>query len=86
MSIYKLSFKNFKRRKLRSALTMLGIVIGVTALISLIGIGTGMSSYMKDQTDSLMGDVTITNSSGGSGFTGSTGGTFLNSKTVYFLS
>jgi putative ABC transport system permease protein len=82
MSIYKLSFKNFKRRKLRSALTMLGIIIGVTALISLIGIGTGMSSYMKDQTDSLMGDVTITNSSGGSGFTGSTGDSFLSQKAV----
>ena len=82
MSIYKLSLKNFKRRKLRSALTMLGIVIGVTALISLIGIGTGMTSYMKEQTDSLMGDITITNSSGGSGFTGSTGDVFLNSKAV----
>ena len=82
MSIYKLSFKNFKRRKLRSALTMLGIVIGVTALISLIGIGTGMSSYMKEQTASLMGDVTITNSSGGSGITGSTGDSFLNSAAV----
>ena len=82
MSIYKLSLKNFKRRKLRSALTMLGIVIGVTALISLIGIGTGMTSYMKEQTDSIMGDVTITNSSGGSGFTGSTGDIFLNSNAV----
>jgi putative ABC transport system permease protein len=61
---------------------MLGIVIGVTALISLIGIGTGMSSYMKDQTASLMGDVTITNSSGGSGITGSTGDSFLNSAAV----
>ena len=82
MSIYKLSLKNFKRRKLRSALTMLGVIIGVTALVALMGIGTGMTSYMKEQTDSLMGDVTIVNSSGGSGFTGSTGDTFLNSKAV----
>ena len=37
---------------------------------------------MKEQTDSLMGDITITNSSGGSGFTGSTGDVFLNSKAV----
>ena len=82
MSIYKLSFKNFKRRKLRSALTMLGVIIGVTALVALMGIGTGMSSYMKSQTETMMGDVTIVNSSGGSGITGSTGNTFLNSKTV----
>ncbi|MEN6292292.1 MAG: ABC transporter permease, partial [Methanobacterium sp.] len=59
MSIYKLSFKNFKRRKLRSALTMLGVIIGVTALVALMGIGTGMSSYMKSQTETMMGDVTI---------------------------
>jgi putative ABC transport system permease protein len=82
MSIYKLSFKNFKRRKLRSALTMLGVIIGVTALVVLMGIGTGMTSYMKSQTESLMGDITIVNSSGGSGFVGSTGDTFLSSDAV----
>jgi putative ABC transport system permease protein len=83
MSIYKLSFKNFKRRKLRSALTMLGVIIGVTALVVLMGIGTGMTSYMKSQTESLMGDITIVNGSGGSGFVGSTGDTFLSSGAVY---
>ncbi|MGB9936749.1 MAG: ABC transporter permease [Methanobacterium sp.] len=82
MSIYKLSFKNFKRRKLRSALTMLGVIIGVTALVVLMGIGTGMTSYMKEETESLMGDITIVNSSGGSGFTGSTGDKFLNPAAV----
>ena len=82
MSIYRLSFKNFKRRKLRSALTMLGVIIGVTALVVLMGIGTGMTSYMKEETESLMGDITIVNSSGGSGITGSTGDTFLNSAAV----
>ena len=82
MSIYKLSFKNFKRRKLRSALTMLGVIIGVTALVTLMGIGTGMSSYMKSQTETMMGDVTIVNSSGGSGFMGSSGSAYLNSKAV----
>ncbi len=63
MGIYKLSFKNLRRRKLRSALTMLGIVIGVVALMVLVGLGSGMQSYMKVQTESMMGDVTITNSS-----------------------
>ena len=83
MSIYKLSFKNFKRRKLRSALTMLGVIIGVIALVVLMGISTGMTSYMKSQTETVMGDVTIVNSSGGSGFMGSTGAnSYLNSKAV----
>lgn len=81
MSIYKLSFKNFKRRKLRSALTMLGIVIGITALVVLMGIGSGMTTYMKDQTNSMMGDITIMNSSAAS-YMGSTGDYYLDNGTV----
>lgn len=81
MSIYKLSFKNFKRRKLRSALTMLGIIIGVTALVVLMGLGSGMTSYMKEQTNSLMGDVTIMNESAAA-YMGSTGDSYINNQTV----
>lgn len=65
MSIYRLSFKNLRRRKLRSALTMLGIIIGVATLVLLIGAGTGMKTYTTDQMKSLSGDITIYNSSGG---------------------
>lgn len=65
MGIYSLSFKNLKRRKLRSALTMLGIVIGVATLVLLMGAGTGMQSYTKDQMESMAGDITIYNSTGG---------------------
>lgn len=82
MGIYKLSFKNFKRRKLRSALTMLGIVIGVTTLILLLGFGTGFKSSMQDQTKSMMGDIVITNSSAVA-FMGSVqGDAYLNKNTV----
>jgi putative ABC transport system permease protein len=81
MSIYKLSFKNLNRRKLRSILTMLGIVIGVTALVVLMGLGTGMTSYMKGQTESMMGDVSIMNSSAAA-YMGSTGDSYLNKQTV----
>ncbi len=81
MSIYRLSFKNLKRRKLRSALTMLGIIIGVGTLVLLIGAGTGMQSYMKDQTETMMGDISIYNSSGGA-YMGSSGDSYLNQETV----
>ncbi|AUB55334.1 MULTISPECIES: ABC transporter permease [Methanobacterium] len=81
MSIYKLSFKNLKRRKLRSALTMLGIIIGVATLVLLMGAGTGMTSYMKEQTETMMGDLSIYNSSGGA-FMGSSGDSYLNPETV----
>jgi putative ABC transport system permease protein len=44
---------------------MLGIIIGVATLVLLIGAGTGMQSYTKDQMESMAGDITIYNSSGG---------------------
>ncbi|MDG3548439.1 ABC transporter permease [Methanobacterium formicicum] len=44
-----MSFKNLKRRKLRSALTMLGIIIGVATLVLLMGAGTGMQSYIRNR-------------------------------------
>ncbi|MBI5680079.1 MAG: ABC transporter permease [Methanobacterium sp.] len=81
MSIYKLSFKNFKRRKLRSALTMLGIIIGVTALVVLMGLGSGIKTYATTQTESMMGDITIMNSSAAS-YMGSSGDYYLKNTTV----
>jgi putative ABC transport system permease protein len=44
---------------------MLGVIIGVIALVVLVGIGTGMTSYMKQETDSMMGDIIIVNSTEG---------------------
>ncbi len=64
MDIYQLSFKNFKRKKLRSALTVLGIVIGVIALVALLGFVSGTTSYMKERIENIGGDVIIANSTG----------------------
>jgi len=79
MGIYGLSFKNLKRRKLRSALTMLGIIIGVATLLLLMGAGTGMQAYTKDKMQSMAGDITIYNSSGGAY---SSGEYYLDSEAV----
>lgn len=81
MSLYKLSLKNIRRKKLRSALTMLGIVIGVATLVLLIGFGSGMTSYMKEETNSMGGDLTIMNSTGGT-FAGSSSNSFLDPVAV----
>jgi putative ABC transport system permease protein len=81
MGLYKLSLKNIRRRKLRSALTMLGIVIGVATLVLLIGFGSGMTSYMKEKTNAMGGDLSIVNSTGGA-FMGSTGDSYLSSGAV----
>ncbi|HLF01775.1 MAG TPA: ABC transporter permease, partial [Anaerolineales bacterium] len=39
--------------KLRSALTMLGITIGVAAVITLLSVGDGVSRYVTDQFEGL---------------------------------
>lgn len=82
MGIYSLSFKNLRRRKLRSILTMLGVVIGVVALVVLVGLTTGMTSYMKESTSSMMGDVIIMNSTGGGTIMSSPGSSFLEPDAV----
>lgn len=82
MSIYKLSFKNFKKRKLRSALTMLGIVIGVTTLILLLGFSTGAKTYMEDQTANMAGDIVIANSSAVAVMGSVQGDAYLNKNTI----
>jgi putative ABC transport system permease protein len=82
MGIYSLSFKNLRRRKLRSILTMLGVVIGVTALVVLVGLTTGMTSYMKESTGNMMGDILIMNSTGGGALMSTPGSSFLDPEAV----
>lgn len=48
-----LSIKNIKNRKLRSWLTVIGIVIGVAAIISLITISQGMQNAIEEQFNML---------------------------------
>ena len=47
------SLKNIMGSKMRTFLTMLGINIGVTAVIVIVGLGNGMENYMRDQFASL---------------------------------
>lgn len=56
-NIAKDSFKNLWGNKLRSILTMLGIIIGIASVIVLVGIGNGSSSIIKSQIKSLGTDV-----------------------------
>ncbi len=66
MSLYetfKLSLKNILSSKVRTFLTMLGIIVGCAAVIVIMGVGTGMENYMRDQFAALGSDlltVTIT--------------------------
>lgn len=45
---FKLAIRNILASKLRTFLTMLGIIIGVMAVIVIVGLGNGMEKYMRD--------------------------------------
>ncbi len=49
-----LAFNNLKRRKLRAWLTILGIFIGIAAVVSLISLGQGLQGYLTE-TFEMMG-------------------------------
>jgi putative ABC transport system permease protein len=51
--ILKVGMKAILRNKLRSALTMLGIIIGVGCVIAMIAIGAGASESIQSQIESL---------------------------------
>ncbi len=52
-SILKIAIRALTRNKLRSALTMLGIIIGVGAVIATVGVGQGARQKVQDQIASM---------------------------------
>ena len=47
------SIDSLKRNKLRSSLTALGIIIGISAIILLISIGSGLQQFVSGQFEKL---------------------------------
>jgi putative ABC transport system permease protein len=74
---FKLAVKNLRARLSRSMLTLLGIAIGIMAIVSLMGLGEGMQQAVTGQLSSLSDTIIVTaGSSGGlSQLMGSTSGT-----------
>ncbi len=48
-----MAFKSLKTSKMRSFLTMLGIIIGVAAVIVIMSLGNGMTTYMNESFESM---------------------------------
>ena len=48
-SIIKVAFRALRRNKLRSGLTALGIIIGVGAVIAMVGVGNGAKTQVEQQ-------------------------------------
>ncbi len=67
----KLAWNNIRYRKLRSWLTIIGIIIGVAAIVALISVSNGMENAITEQVEQFGADtITITPQ----GFSGPTGG------------
>ncbi len=61
LNIIKIAFKNIKSNKLRSALTMLGLIIGIASVIVLVGIGSGATTNIQDSVQNLGTDILTVN-------------------------
>lgn len=59
ISIINVSIKNIVSNKLRSSLTMLGLIIGIMSVILLVGIGSGATKNVTSDVQSL-GTATLT--------------------------
>ncbi len=53
----KMALISIKRNKLRSALTMLGIIIGIGSVVTVIAIGNGLRYQVKNEVDALGVDL-----------------------------
>jgi putative ABC transport system permease protein len=52
-SILKIALRALARNKVRSALTMLGIIIGVASVIAMVSLGQGASQQVQEQMESM---------------------------------
>lgn len=51
------AFKNVTRSKLRTLLTMLGLIVGISSVIALVGLGEGSNKEVEEQMQALGGDI-----------------------------
>ena len=52
LMVFRIAFKALGRNKMRTALTMLGMIIGVAAVITMVALGTGAQTSIESQIQS----------------------------------
>src|SRR6476659_10165871 len=82
--IIRVAFRALVRNKMRAALTMLGIIIGVSAVIAMVSIGQGASASVQAQSDSIGTNLLFVSAGGQNvgGVRSGTGDTGTNTLTV----
>ena len=61
---FTISYKEIRRKKLRSWLTLIGIIIGISAVISLILLGSGLKNAIESQAQGLGSDKLLITAKG----------------------
>ncbi len=66
--LFRLALRNIGHRRIRSWLTVIGILIGTAAVVALIAVGQGLQRTVTEQVERLVGYNTILISPRGQGF------------------
>jgi len=74
--LIKAALVDFRRNKVRTFLTSLGITIGVLSVVMLIALGLGLKNYLKQQFESLGSNLIMVMPGSGIGGEGGFGGSF----------
>jgi putative ABC transport system permease protein len=74
LHLVRLAINNIRSRRTRSWLTILGVLIGVTAVVSLLSIGTGVEQAVLQQFKDIGYDIIVITQGGNRAFAGMDGG------------
>ncbi|HXC17652.1 MAG TPA: ABC transporter permease [Holophagaceae bacterium] len=55
--LFRVALRALRANKLRSALTLLGVIIGVSTIVGVVGVISGLDNYVKDQLNVMSPDV-----------------------------
>ena len=65
LNLFRLALKNIGSRRTRSWLTILGVLVGVTAVVALLSIGTGVQEAVLQQFEDIGYDIILISPIGG---------------------
>jgi putative ABC transport system permease protein len=77
---FRFALEGITHRKVRSWLTMLGVFIGIMAVVTLISLGQGLQKYIDLQFEKIGGDRIIITPGGGDFTSGAPGGSLTSAK------
>jgi len=67
--LFSIAFRNLKMHKLRSFLTLLGIIIGIAAIVALVSIGEGLNQAVAQEFEKMGLDTLVVEPGSGTGMT-----------------